>query len=88
MKKFSDLVWGKANGRDEAVINFENGYGVAIWRMTSHRMEGLPFAGALYKNGELRTEGGYFPLQWKDWMTEEGVTEYMQEVQLLEKDVI
>lgn len=81
-KTFADLAFKKATHDKEASIDFENGYGVSIWKMQQHRMEGVPYAGCLNKNGKLHIDG-YHELQWANWMNESDVTEYMRKVQQL-----
>lgn len=88
MKTFSDLVFGKYDHSQQAFIDFENGYGVSIWKMQQHRMDGSPYAGCLNKGEKLRINSKFTELQWVQWLSESDVTDYMRKVQVLKTNEV
>ena len=82
LKTFDDLSFQIIKGRDEAFINFDNGYGVHIYKDVKWHDKQWRYAGVLLKDGR-GYNGKYFDLVTRRYMTPEEVTAYMEEIQEL-----
>ena len=80
LKIFDDLIFYHTNIRDEAIMNFENGWGVHIYKEVRPHNEERHFSGGLMQNKKWYS-GDYLQLAYAKSITSEGVTTYMRQVQ-------
>jgi len=80
LKTFDDLIFFHTYQRTEAITNFENGWGVHLYRDVRDSEGEWCYSGGLMLNNKWYS-GDYVPMAFAKRLTSEGVTEYMRNVQ-------
>jgi len=83
LKTFDDLIFYHTHHRDEAVMNFENGWGVHLYRDVRGPDGEWCYSGGLMQDKKWYS-GDYLPAAFAKRISSDEVTEYMRKVQEME----